>query len=392
MEDFKASPEDIARFLHYISQLESSGGKNTEHSTITSGIHAGDAARGEYGLMPNTREEMMRKYRNLASDSSDKAISEKLAEEVLNKAKGDEALAATMWQYGHNTPEDKFQDLKNKDRYNKYNELRKEVPEALDSNPYLYRDKYPSLNNILPHTNNKQLQQDSDEQIRQSLSLNPDDENITEEERSRRKAIMQSGMDYAGSTSGITRLTKELGPEAAKVIQKTLDEMPAAASENYMGALRKLRQMLSKGEFTEASKKFNPEMSQKSYREGASERAVPDEHAAQGLVISKYKGQPTVAEALQETSPLNRGLAERSLIQKTGQLQPDERLLLIKQPKDISEYSELMSSLDNAPVSGRYSNLDSAKNATELREMLENNPLKELGSFDKLKYLMRKGK
>lgn len=150
MEDFKASPEDIARLLYYLKEIESSGGANTRHPTIASGMHAGESAKGVYAIMPKTKEDMLKKYKDLSEDSSDEDIAKKMAEEVLNKAGGDEALAATMWEWGHNTPSENFDNLRDKDRYQKYNNLRKQIPQALDANPYLYPNKNSDLINVSP--------------------------------------------------------------------------------------------------------------------------------------------------------------------------------------------------------------------------------------------------
>lgn len=51
------SPEERAQLIKALSHLESSGNKNTEHSQMNEGIHAGDSAIGEFGLMPNTAKE-----------------------------------------------------------------------------------------------------------------------------------------------------------------------------------------------------------------------------------------------------------------------------------------------------------------------------------------------
>jgi hypothetical protein len=55
---FGEHPQD--KFLRPISYLESSGGKNTDHSVLQYGLHAGDQAMGKFALMPKT-------VRNVAS-------------------------------------------------------------------------------------------------------------------------------------------------------------------------------------------------------------------------------------------------------------------------------------------------------------------------------------
>ena len=51
---------DRERFKRLISILESSGGKQLQHKPMSSGIHEGTKAMGEYGLMPNTAQQLAR--------------------------------------------------------------------------------------------------------------------------------------------------------------------------------------------------------------------------------------------------------------------------------------------------------------------------------------------
>lgn len=51
-------------FLRAISEIESSGGANTEHQVLDSGLHEGDKAIGSYGLMPNTVNQIVKNYNN----------------------------------------------------------------------------------------------------------------------------------------------------------------------------------------------------------------------------------------------------------------------------------------------------------------------------------------
>jgi hypothetical protein len=112
-------------FLEKISFLESSGGKNVAHKRMLAGPHAGEAAMGQYGIMPNTAEEFItrRKRRgqfgpdeNIMSQMSPEQLTEFLAqqkrieqnlaqdigEHLLRRTGGDEEKAAYMWQMGHN--------------------------------------------------------------------------------------------------------------------------------------------------------------------------------------------------------------------------------------------------------------------------------------------------
>ena len=138
MADYKPTPEDIARFLYYISQNESSGGKNINHKTETSGLHAGDTAMGAYGLMPKTREDAIKAHPNrLSENSSNDDVAKALAGDILQKAGGDETLAAGMWRKGQYVPKEQWEDLKNSGYTQAYEKNRKSLPAALDTNPYL---------------------------------------------------------------------------------------------------------------------------------------------------------------------------------------------------------------------------------------------------------------
>ena len=110
-----------------IRQLESSGGKNVKHRTMASGLHAGQAAMGEYGLMPQTVQEFVTRRKRRGQFGPDEALMAQMnpeqlteflagqdrveqglasdfADLVLKRAKGDEEKAAYMWNTGHNRP------------------------------------------------------------------------------------------------------------------------------------------------------------------------------------------------------------------------------------------------------------------------------------------------
>lgn len=115
----------LDEFLRKISQLESSGGKDTEHRRMTAGIHEGDAAMGQFGIMPKTADEFVNRRKMRGQFGPDEAIMKQMSpeqlkeflagnerveenlakdigEHVLKKAKGDEEKAAYMWNMGHN--------------------------------------------------------------------------------------------------------------------------------------------------------------------------------------------------------------------------------------------------------------------------------------------------
>lgn len=101
------NPKRLQRdnFLDVISQLESSNGKNLEHPTMNEGIHAGQQAIGQYGLMPNTVQEMSNRTRGPSSvtpgSPEEQLVAQQLADRVLNRFK-DPAMAAYGWNSGHN--------------------------------------------------------------------------------------------------------------------------------------------------------------------------------------------------------------------------------------------------------------------------------------------------
>ena len=140
----KMSEED---FLKYISQVESNGGKNTQHPTVNAGVNAGDKAIGQYGLMPNTVRDTVKRgiqsgdippemgeiaqrdnmgIQNLMQNypSSETMIAHALAHRVLNKY-NDPNMAAYSWNQGTNlTPEQiKQRDFMNSDYVRKFGKV-----------------------------------------------------------------------------------------------------------------------------------------------------------------------------------------------------------------------------------------------------------------------------
>lgn len=106
------NPERVQRdnFLNAISQIESSGGKNINHPISNAPLQMGQQAVGQYGLMPNTIQEMEhRAGRSPATvepgSPDEQQIANQLAGHVLNKFQ-DPNMAAYAWHSGHNlTPE-----------------------------------------------------------------------------------------------------------------------------------------------------------------------------------------------------------------------------------------------------------------------------------------------
>lgn len=129
---------DTKSFLKLMGMLESSGGKNTNHRVMREGMHKGQAAIGDLGLMPNTIKEVAaRKVQDGSATELDqmladaepevvadimsqnpdkyKEYSEQLAGKVLDKASGDPATAAAGWLYGHNKSGDEMKESLNQD-------------------------------------------------------------------------------------------------------------------------------------------------------------------------------------------------------------------------------------------------------------------------------------
>lgn len=141
--------DQIAEFLKVISQIESSGGQNVDHKMMDSGIHAGTAAVGQYGLMPNTVQEVlnrmsqedqftpdlqqlketppetMREYIATNPEQEDK-IAKYLAGRVIDRQGGDQEKAAYSWFQGHNLTPDKIEErgYKDHDYVKKFNKIK----------------------------------------------------------------------------------------------------------------------------------------------------------------------------------------------------------------------------------------------------------------------------
>lgn len=158
---------DVKNFLKLIKAMESSGGKDTGHATIEQGMHKGDAAVGEYGLMPNTVKEMAKKKQVGPSDDvitklpnsevsqvlkENPQLAEQyakmLATKLMNKTQNDPVLGMTGWLHGHNMPlksiEEKAQ--QNPEYVDKVNQridenrLQSSNPSVLDQLQLPYKD------------------------------------------------------------------------------------------------------------------------------------------------------------------------------------------------------------------------------------------------------------
>jgi len=125
-------PNDrIQNFLNTIRQIESSGGKDTDHPEMESGLQAGTQAYGQYGLMPNTVKEVAKRNIMGGNDDPDmqtlnkldptqvndylaqkpeleQNVAQTLADRVLQRQGGDEEKAAYSWNMGHNLTPDQI--------------------------------------------------------------------------------------------------------------------------------------------------------------------------------------------------------------------------------------------------------------------------------------------
>ena len=135
----------VSKFLKVIAQIESSGGKNTKHKTIRSGMHKGHAAIGKYGLMPNTVDDIInripdapehiRAIKNMSPQKKkqflesnpqyEDYLATQLANNLAKKFKSP-TKAAYAWNQGHNIDPEKItpQALAQKDYSRKFYRLK----------------------------------------------------------------------------------------------------------------------------------------------------------------------------------------------------------------------------------------------------------------------------
>lgn len=134
----------IDNFLKTISMNESSGGKNLNHKKMTSGIHAGDSAIGEYAFMPNTVKNIantldekhpLRNYSKMSNQKiaqqlgknpkHQRELAEHLANKLHDRFGGDENKMAYAYNQGHNLQpshfENEHKDYLNHEYVQKYN-------------------------------------------------------------------------------------------------------------------------------------------------------------------------------------------------------------------------------------------------------------------------------
>lgn len=137
---------NLEDYLKLISQLESSGGIQTNHPAAQVGINKGQHALGQYGLMPQTAYEVVHpsdprkvqtnpdlmNYTNLNKNQLADEITKnpqlehdvaaQYGQKILNRAQNPEA-ASLMWQYGASQPFSQ-DELDQSDRVQKFKRLR----------------------------------------------------------------------------------------------------------------------------------------------------------------------------------------------------------------------------------------------------------------------------
>lgn len=138
----------IDDFLHNVSGVESSFGKNTKHKTMKSGIHANTSAYGNYGLMPKTINELanrmdkdspLKSYNKMNPDQIKESLDKNpdhqhqfakfMANHLYDKHGGDENKMAYSWNMGHNIDSEsigtgRHANYMNHDYVQKYNKFK----------------------------------------------------------------------------------------------------------------------------------------------------------------------------------------------------------------------------------------------------------------------------
>ena len=134
-----ASDDDIKRFLEVISDLETSKGKYTDHKPASFGVSKGDIAEGDYGLMPKTKQELLKRFKGV----SEEELPTKLGEMLLNKNEGDQDASSVGWRFGHNLSPEKMSERKDesypkafKDKMDTLMEEQSNIPQSLSKYDY----------------------------------------------------------------------------------------------------------------------------------------------------------------------------------------------------------------------------------------------------------------
>lgn len=142
-----------ASFLATTEAIESNSGENTEHKTMTDGMHAGQRAVGRFGLMPKTISEMVKRMKSddsapsalnaigssqlneqevadlVAADQDlERAVADKMYSHVNKRMAGDEEKMDYGWLNGHNlNPDSITPDKLMNPRTEKFRKLREKL-------------------------------------------------------------------------------------------------------------------------------------------------------------------------------------------------------------------------------------------------------------------------
>lgn len=168
-------------FLKKISLIESSGGKDTDHKVMESGIHKGQSAIGKYGLMPNTINEIIKRYKPELKEllnytpqqlkeyiETNPEIEDSLAlslqKHVEDNTKGDPEKMAYAWNMGHNLKSESITDEKlNKSPYvNKFRKLASlDSFKKVEPLTYMEQRKKQSIESPIPFSNEENLEEEA---------------------------------------------------------------------------------------------------------------------------------------------------------------------------------------------------------------------------------------
>jgi uncharacterized protein (UPF0147 family) len=149
-------------FLQIIGQIESSGGKNTNHPVLKTGMHKGSSAIGKYALMPLTINELVKnnpqlqylaqmdEARKRATLENNQALQDQLAGMYYDKAaknSNSDQEAAYKWLHGYNSRPTE-QNLQNDEYTNKFNRL----TQKLGNNTTVAANNMPKNENNLQNS------------------------------------------------------------------------------------------------------------------------------------------------------------------------------------------------------------------------------------------------
>lgn len=175
--------------LHIIKQIESSGGANTDHPEVTTGMNKGTSAIGDYGLMPITVVDIVKKHPALSHKypdiaNSDPVTNQEYIRNFLTKhPDAQDEIANTHWRnLGH-----RFDYDENKMAHAWYNGMGntlKASSEEIAKHPYVKKyNMYKKLYDLEKHPGDQRIHRnvqkaEKDHGVTAFTSSNPADGNI----------------------------------------------------------------------------------------------------------------------------------------------------------------------------------------------------------------------